>query len=280
MKNNFVLLLSIVLLSSCTAHTYHFVQVFETKSSSISAPVEQQNGGFSYEDNNCRIFYSWWAENGSVSFAIYNKSDEMMYVDLYKSFFIKDGVADDYITKGQNVMAIPSHTSRIIPAYTITKELFLNCDLDRFPSEKASITFTEADSPLRFTNYVTYRLGDNERDNVVENKFYVSKITNYAKPSAFVFVERGKRPCQNLTNDDSKNYKEEYPVKVYDKVYTFYTGNCFYLEYEKISNRELYENDGKVYFYDPNYEGYTTTSGDGGNTQGDYKRRLLNPFGK
>ena len=278
MKNNFVLLLSIVLLSSCTTHTYHFVQVFETKSSSTSAPVEQVNSGMSYEDNNCRIFYSLWAENGSASFAIYNKSEEMMYVDLYKSFLIKDGIADDYITKGQNVMAIPPHASRIIADYTITSQLILDCDLDRYPSEKASITYTETDSPLRFTNYVTYRLGNSEQDKVIENTFYVSKITNYAIPSAYTYVERGKRPCQNLTNDDSKKYKEEYSVKVYDKVYTFYTGNCFYLEYEKTSERELYKSDGKIYFYDPKYDGYTTTDGESGNT--DYRRRLLTPFGK
>ena len=282
MKNYFVLLLSIALLSSCTTHTYHFMQVFETKSSSGVTNTAQENGGFSYEDSNCGLFYSFWAENGNASFGVYNKSNEILYVDLYKSFFIINGVANDYykdvLPKLQKVISIPPHTSRIIAENTITSELFLDCNLDRFPSERASITFTETDSPLKFTNYVTYRLGNSEQDNLIENTFYVSKITNYASPSAYTFVERGKRPCQNLTNDDSKYYKEEYPVRVYDKVYTFYTGNCFYLEYEKRSDRELYKNDGKIYFYDPEYDGYTASDGKSSNS--DYRRRLLNPFGK
>lgn len=279
MKNKFFLLLCVVLLSSCTAQTYHFIQVFETKSASGAAPVEQRDGGLAYEDANCRIVYSLWAKKGCAGFGIYNKTDEMMFVDLCKSFFVRNGIADDYATKEQNVMAIPPHTSRIILADTITDKLILDCGLDRYPSEKASIAFTEADSPLKFTNYVTYRLGNSERENVIENAFYVAKITNYARPYAYNFVERTKRPCQNLTDDCSKNYKEEYPVKVYDKVYTFYTGNCFYLEYEKTSERELYKGDGRIFFYDPKYEGYTA-SGESGNSQGDYKRRLLNPFGK
>lgn len=358
MKNYFLSLLCVALLLSSCAQTYHFVQVFETKSSSKEAPVKQQNGGLLYEDDNCILFYSLWAERGDASFAIHNKTNQIMYVDLSKSFFIRNGIANDYYkerawsetqtntlgtqattsaavsgnlsysygasatwlgnfgsmplstndpiltsansqrtesygllystalansfatsksasieVKEQKIIALPPHSTKIVAEYAITDELLLNCDLDRYPSEKAEITYTDTNSPLKFANYVTYRLGNSEQDIVVINDFYVSKVTNYARPYTYKYVEREKRPCQNLTSDDSKKYKDTYPVKVYDKVYMFTTGNCFYLEYEKQSNRTLYKTDDlKTYNYNEEYQGYTTGDSDGGWIGGKYVR--------
>lgn len=177
--------------------------------------------------------------------------------------------------KEQKIIALPPHSSKIVSEYAIANAILLDCDLDRYPSEKASISFDENNSPLRFSNYITYRLGENQPDRIIENNFYVSKIVNYARPYTFEYVERTKRPCQNLTDDDSKNYKDTYPVKVYDKIYKFNTGNCFYLEYEKQSSRKLYKADNTTYYYDELYNGYTTSGSD---QQSDYKQRLLNPF--
>ncbi|MBR6167210.1 MAG: hypothetical protein IKQ50_02125 [Paludibacteraceae bacterium] len=267
MKNKFFTLLSVVIFFTSCAQTYHFVQVFEAKSSSRGSNVSPQNGGLLYEDDNCIMFYSLWAERGDASFAIHNKTNQIMYVDLSKSFFIRNGIANDYYKerawsesqtnilgvqtsnsaavsgnlsysygtsatwlgnfgnrplstndpiftsanvqktesygllystalansyatsksasvaiKEQKIIALPPHSTKIVAEYAITDELLLNCDLDRYPSEKAEITYTEENSPLKFTNYVTYRLGDNEQDIVVENNFYVSKVTNYARP--------------------------------------------------------------------------------------------------
>lgn len=344
MKNKFFTLLSVVIFFTSCAQTYHFVQVFEAKSSSRGSNVSPQNGGLLYEDDNCIMFYSLWAERGDASFAIHNKTNQIMYVDLSKSFFIRNGIANDYYKerawsesqtnilgvqtsnsaavsgnlsysygtsatwlgnfgnrplstndpiftsanvqktesygllystalansyatsksasvaiKEQKIIALPPHSTKIVAEYAITDELLLNCDLDRYPSEKAEITYTEENSPLKFTNYVTYRLGDNEQDIVVENNFYVSKVTNYARPYVYKYIEREKRPCQNVTSDDSKKYSDKYPVKVYDKVYMFSTDNCFYLEYEKVSTRKLYQTeDYRTYFYNFEYQGYTT----------------------
>ena len=360
MKTKFLSLLCVAALCASCAQTYHFVQVFETQSSNQSAPVKQQNGGLVYEDDECLVFYSLWAHGGDASFGIYNKTDQIMYVDLSKSFFIRNGIANDYYkerawgetttnststqvsssiaasanlsysygasaaylgnfgdlpfttydpiftsvnaqksetygylrsaalantyaistsssisAKEQKIIALPPHSSKIVSEYAIANVILLDCDLDRYPSEKASISFEENNSPLHFSNYITYRLGDNQQDRIIENNFYVSKIINYARPYTYEYVERANRPCQNLTDDDSKNYKETYPVKVYDKIYKFDTGNCFYLEYEKQSSRKLYKADNTIYYYNELYNGYTTSGSD---QQSDYQQRLLNPF--
>lgn len=313
-----------------------------------------------YEDDNCALFYSLWANGGDASFAIYNKTDEVLYVDLSKSFFIRNGIANDYYrerawsetssssfgtqttssvaaygnisssygvgatylgnfgslpftaadpilttanaqktesygllrsaafansyatstsssvaVKEQKIMAIPPHASKIVAEYAISTELLLNCNLDRYPEDKASITFNEQNSPLRFSNYITYHLGNTTQENVVRNDFYIAKITNYAEPSVYKFVERPKRPCQNLTSDDSKDYKDTYPTKVYDKVYNLDRSNCFYLEYQIQSNRKLYKGGGQTYYYNEIYKGWTT---EGSDEQSTYQQRLLNPF--
>ena len=356
MKHSFFSLLCVAILFSSCSSVYHYVQVFETQSSKQSAPVKQQNGGLVYEDDECLVFYSLWANGGDASFGIFNKTDQIMYVDLGKSFFIRNGIANDYYkerawgetttnsastqvstsvaasgnlsysygasatylgnfgnlpfttydpiltsvnaqksesygylrsaalantyaiststsisAKEQKIIALPPHSSKIVSEYAIANSILLDCDLDRYPSEQASISFDETNSPLRFSNYITYRLGDNQQEKIIENNFYVSKIINYAQPYTFEYVERAKRPCQNLTEDDSKKYKDTYPVKVYDKIYKFNTGNCFYLEYEKQSNRILYKtNDLKTYYYNETYQGYTTGDSDGGWIGGKY----------
>ncbi|MCR5050621.1 MAG: hypothetical protein K6A36_06005 [Paludibacteraceae bacterium] len=362
MKNNqFALLLVAILFSSCS-QVYHYVQVFEASSSSQSKPIKNKNGGMVYEDNNCMLFYSLWKNGGDASFAIYNKTNEIMYIDLSKSFFIRNGIANDYykgrawnetntnalgtqtttsiaasekisysygvgatylgdfgvlpyttsapintsvdtkksetygllnstaITNSyatsssssisiaeQKIMAIPPHSSKIILGYSISTTPLRDCELNRFPEEKASITFTEDNSPLIFSNYTTYHLGENTTDIVIENKFYISKVTNYAQPSAYTFIERPKRPCQNLTDDDSKDYEDTYPVKVYDKVYNLDCTNCFFLEYSKQSKRKLYKKNKQEYYYDEYYDGWTL---EGSDEQIEYRQRLLNPFVK
>ena len=358
MKNYIFPLLSVAFLFSSCAQNYYFVQVFEAKSSSKDAPINPQNGGMFYEDDNCILFYSFWAERGDASYAIHNKTNKIMYVDLSKSFFIRNGIANDYYkerawsetqtntlgtqattssaisgnlsysygasaaylgnfgnlplttsdpisssvnaqrtesygllystaiansiatsksasiaVKEQKIIALPPRATKIVAEYARTDRGIMNCDLERYPSEKSEISFDEENSPLTFSNYVTYRLEEGKQDIVVRNDFYVSKVTNYARPYTYKYVRREKRPCQNLTSDDSKKYKETYPVKVYDKVYMFPTDNCFYLEYEKQSKRMLYKtSDVKKYYYNENYQGYTTEDSEGGWVGGKYVR--------
>lgn len=273
MKNNlhFVLLFVAVFLSSCS-QLYNYVQVFEAQ----SPTVNNQGGGMVYEDDNCVIYYAFWAKGGDASFSIYNKTDEVMSVNPCKSFFIRNKIVTDYY-EGQPVIAIPPHAYRVITKSTILDDLLLDCDLDRYPEASASITYEESNSPLQFTNYITYRLGEAEQEKVIENNFYIARITNYARHLVYKFVERPKRPCQNMTSDDSRNYNDTYPTKVYDSSYTFDISNCFYLEYQKISNRKLYKDNSQKFYYNEMYGGYTTSGSD---TESDYMQRLLHPFAK
>ncbi len=358
MKHYYLVLLFVASFLTSCSQLYNYVQVFETKSQ--SEKIKAADKGLLYEDEHCSIYYSFWANGGDASFSIYNKTDEIMYVDLSKSFFIRNNIANDYykerewaeartvsssvqttstasasgsksktygasatylgnygmlpITehdpilttasanvtqsygivyttaianslatsrtvssaiKEQKIMAIPPKSSKIVVEYSICDNILLHCDLDRYPEEKASLEFDETNSPLNFTNYVTYKLGESSQEQVIKNTFYVSKITNYAEPFTLTYLERTK-PCQNLTSNDSKDYKPNYPVKVYDRYYTFDVSNCFYLNYKIMSKQKLYKENRK-YYYSLVYDGYTTTGTD---SQSEYQQRLLDPFAK
>lgn len=90
MRKNLLLLAMAALLCSCSLESYY--QVCKV-SSDLATNSE---GEYHYKDAKCEITYNFRQDNGVMSFAITNNSNEMMFVDLTESFFIKNGVAFDY----------------------------------------------------------------------------------------------------------------------------------------------------------------------------------------
>ncbi len=78
----------------------------------IETQCESTNGDTNFhlfKENGIEIIYSFWVENGLMSFIIYNNSDKPIYVDWYKSAFIYNGARLTYwedketrVTKGQS----------------------------------------------------------------------------------------------------------------------------------------------------------------------------------
>lgn len=83
------LMLACLALSSCKPILY---QVYEVQSSELSV----KNNSMVYENQDCKVFYNLWAKNGSVAFIFENISDKDIFIDMSKSFFIKNDAAYDY----------------------------------------------------------------------------------------------------------------------------------------------------------------------------------------
>ena len=49
-----------------------------------------------FNDTNCEIMYNLWNESGSMDFIFTNKTENDIYIDLTRSFFIQNGMAYDY----------------------------------------------------------------------------------------------------------------------------------------------------------------------------------------
>lgn len=79
----------LLLLSSCSQTFY---QVYKTEAPGLT----ESNNTLVYENEDCKVIYNLWAENGNPGFIMHNKTDDDVYVMLPQTFFIKNGVALDY----------------------------------------------------------------------------------------------------------------------------------------------------------------------------------------
>jgi len=86
----FMLALVAVLMSSCITTFY---QVYKTVPSN---KMEVKNNLLVYEDNSCKVSYNFWDNGGSMGFDFYNKTDQNIYLNLEQSFFVINGMANDY----------------------------------------------------------------------------------------------------------------------------------------------------------------------------------------
>lgn len=151
-----------------------------------------------------------------------------MYVDLSKSFFIKNGVAHDYflnrstasstastasssisstfvaigsglhrsnsISFGEKpIVSIPPHASKVFSEYLIMTSRYEDCDFFESPSklEFPQMEFNQINTPVAFKNYLSYRIGESGEDRIVENSFYVSQVRNQHYKATIEKVEKG-----------------------------------------------------------------------------------------
>lgn len=196
MNKFFILGATIMLLSSCTTLT-SFYQFCDVKS---ELPVNDE-GGYQYSDNSCLVLYDFWKDFGNGGFTFENKTDEIIYIDLSKSFFIRNGASMPYflnrtetkridattigITTGRtieykesDVIAIAPHSYVVISEYDIASGYIHNCDYNLKPkkTETPEYEFDKIISPIQFSNFITYKVGNNGEEKVIQNDFYVNSL--------------------------------------------------------------------------------------------------------
>lgn len=120
-----------------------------------------------------------------------------------------------YIEKPQ--LTIPPRTQINVSEYHVTNARYVNCDLVKYPSSSKikTLKFDKSNSPFVFYNLITYKTkGDSTR---MENKFYISEITNY--PSDDMFVKVDTSICGRRLDIPETVFKNVTP----DKFYFHYT---------------------------------------------------------
>lgn len=87
------------------------------------------------------------------------------------------------LVKEKKIITIPPGTLKFISEYNINESLYRDCDLLKYPKRKQirTLHFMKDDSPLVFSNRITYRVGESVEPVQFENEFYVTEITNYPK---------------------------------------------------------------------------------------------------
>jgi len=80
-----------IFLTSCMSPSYF--QVYKTEPTDKSI---LKDNSLIYEDDNCKVFYDFWADNGNIGFRFFNKTDKTLYLNLEDSYFILNGLAHNY----------------------------------------------------------------------------------------------------------------------------------------------------------------------------------------
>ena len=133
------------------------------------------------------------------------------------------------------IVAIPPHSYKSISEYSIASDVIEDCSVKLFQQKKypESLTFTELNTPIKFTNYITYSVEEDSKPIVITNDFYVAGYTNY---NIREIVEKVKVGCKGQA-------KVEYNTKA--------AGTSYYVTYTKRhSNR--YSADCKMESYSAN----------------------------
>lgn len=242
-----------MLLTSCAATNYYQVYKADTENGVVN------KNRIVFEDINCIVYYNLWIEGGDMGFSIFNKTENDITIDLTKTFFVLNGVANEYyqnrtFSKSSNLgttvtsygnnyyrnnnnaakvasavstttstsyherpqLTIPPKTLINISEYKVTSSRYSNCTLAKYPNRKSikTLSFNKENSPFIFYNLITYStLIDTVR---LENKFFVSEVTNY--PSTEMYITVDTSACGS---------KLEYPIQMFKNL----SPDKFYIRY-------------------------------------------------
>ena len=120
--------------------------------------------------------------------------------------------------KEKAIICVPPMTSKRISEYSINETLIRSCDLYKYPNKNKIKTksYSKEESPIVFSNRISYKIG--EEENKVENKFYVSEITNY--PGGEFLESKYKEFCEQKSMNTTWYFK-------------YYDVDRFYIKYNK-----------------------------------------------
>jgi hypothetical protein len=120
-------------------------------------------------------------------------------------------------------LIIPAKTSKSLSEYRVVNDFYSSCDIFKYPSKKEvkSLTFDKSNSPYIFYNLISYL--SNGVTKRMENKFYVSEITNFPESEIV-----------NTVNSTKCGKKSFNTVKVFKDI----SPNMFYIQYEKKNDKD------------------------------------------
>lgn len=119
--------------------------------------------------------------------------------------------------KEENILCIPPKTYKFISEYSVNSSLFRDCDLFQYPRNNQIITkkFTKEQSPIHFSNRISYSIGQNLELIKFENGFYVKEITNY--PESEMIELKNDEFCGQVSYFLSEYFKNSSCDKFYIK---------------------------------------------------------------
>ena len=130
------------------------------------------------------------------------------------------GSSRSVTTKEKEVVCVPAHSFKTINGQDIYQQYLRTCNKKvDYPKESAvAATYSEANSPTKFRNRISYSFDEKGSDlRQIENDFYLSGITNYSKKAALEKVKE-KVGCSESFSKKTYYFKIGGPNKFYKAV--------------------------------------------------------------
>ena len=191
-----VILLGIIILNSCS---YVHYQMHEVKTSNNA-----NDSLMTFKSKGIQITYNFWSNNDNYSCIVENTTDSIITIDLQTSHFIYNKFATPYfnnqsisvsrsnnkaealgkytgnsetqITTQEKTMILPPKSMKKLPSFNLLNN-YLNCDLLQ-KQNISSMSFDQTNTPIKFSNFIFYKLGNQASWQATQNDFWVSKIYN------------------------------------------------------------------------------------------------------
>ena len=246
MRTNLKRIGMVLIFVSLQACNTAYVQIYETKA---ETELQTRNDALVFENKHLSIAYDLWREGGNPGFSIHNKTDETLYLDKARTFFVINDKAKDYYlnriytdettTKAKDLyrnvsignasgvsyqekkrITVPPNSYKTISEFQVNNMYYPECDQEKYPSSRKvkTTTYDASNSPFTFENRITYLLGDDRNKHQITHTFHVSAITNYPKQEV----------TENVTKDNCGDWYD-LPIKVN----TQQAPHRFYVNYTK-----------------------------------------------
>ena len=186
-------LLFYVLLLGCTNSIYHVASV-------ESEQVKPVDSDFVFENEHLRVVYNLWEEGGRMRFALYNKTDQPLYIDWSKSVMVRNDSITAYTQlpplpkKGFTDIAHYTYQNAVMQPFRMTARANRLTEIPAqrfvaiadFPirqvllhakTKEKLFTYTKENSPLRVGQRLAYSFDKSLTDaHLIEHSFWVNKI--------------------------------------------------------------------------------------------------------
>jgi hypothetical protein len=113
--------------------------------------------------------------------------------------------------KEKDIICIPAHSSKVISEYFISKDLYRDCEYLLHPTKKQekTLSFTESNSPIIFSNSISLNVGENKKRQCIINHFYISEIKNISSKNEFKETNVSDCLKKNIVEKHMKDYSPD-----------------------------------------------------------------------
>ena len=174
------------------------------------------------------IVSNHWGEGGNIDVEIWNKSSQILRIDLNNSFIVKNNISTPLsISETTEFGVAPKSLRKLENSEVLSKSYFSHCDLKFDGDSTNHVFFNIESSPISYHYYFTILNEDNKRFHVRSSSYYISELYGL---SEYLFLKR-----VYLEKCGKKIYKENGELQVITH-FTRMHPNSFYFKNKSVSS--------------------------------------------